>query len=130
MLNKSLLMGRFTKDPELRSTGQGTSVASFSLAVDRDFKGQNGERETDFINCVAWRQTAEFICNYFKKGSMAIVEGSLQTRPYEDAEGKKRSATEVIVNNIYFGESKKDEAPAPTITPENILSADDDSLPF
>ena len=128
MLNKIVLMGRFTKEPELRATGTGTSVTSFTIACDRDFKGQNGERETDFINCVAWRQTAEFICNYFKKGSMAIVEGSLQTRPYEDAEGKKRTATEVVVNNIYFGESKKEEAP--TITPDNVLMADDDFLPF
>ena len=128
MLNKIVLMGRFTKEPELRATGTGTSVTSFTIACDRDFKGQNGERETDFINCVAWRQTAEFICNYFKKGSMAIVEGSLQTRPYEDAEGKKRTATEVVVNNIYFGESKKEEAP--TITPDNVLMADDSDLPF
>ena len=121
-------MGRFTKDAELRSTTSGTSVTSFSIAVDRDFKGQNGEREADFINCVAWKGTAEFICKYFKKGSLVVVEGRLETRPYDDAEGKKRTATEVIVNNIYFAESKREEAP--TITPENILSADDSDLPF
>lgn len=130
MLNKVVIMGRFTKDTELRSTGTGTSVTSFTLATDSDFKGQNGERETYFINCVAWRGTAEFICKYFKKGSLAIVEGNLQTRPYDDAEGKKRTATEVVVNNIYFAETKREEAPAPTITPDTIMSADDSDLPF
>lgn len=130
MLNKVVIMGRFTKDAELRSTGTGTSVTSFTLATDSDFKGQNGERETYFINCVAWRGTAEFICKYFKKGSLAVVEGRLETRPYDDAEGKKRTATEVVVNNIYFAETKREEAPAPTITPENILSADESDFPF
>lgn len=131
MLNKVVIMGRFTKDPELRSTGTSTSVTSFSVACDRDFKGQNGEREADFINCVAWKGTAEFISQYFKKGSMAVIEGRLQTRPYDDSEGKKRTATEVIVNNIYFAESKKEESTAiPNITPETVMSADDSDLPF
>ena len=131
MLNKVVLMGRFAKDPELRSTGTSTSVTSFSVACDRDFKGQNGEREADFINCVAWKGTAEFISQYFKKGSMAVIEGRLQTRPYEDADGKKRTATEVIVNNIYFAESKKEESTyIPNITPETVMSADDSDLPF
>lgn len=131
MLNKVVIMGRFTKDPELRSTGTSTSVTSFSVACDRDFKGQNGEREADFINCVAWKGTAEFISQYFKKGSMAVIEGRLQTRPYDDSEGKKRTATEVIVNNIYFAESKKEESTyIPNITPETVMSADDGDLPF
>lgn len=130
MLNKVIIMGRLTKDPELRSTTLGTSVVSFSIACDRDFKGQNGEREADFINCVAWRNTAEFISKYFRKGSMAIIEGSLQTRPYEDTEGKKRTATEVIVNNIYFGESKKDTSAPVDYTPPASSFEDDDDLPF
>lgn len=108
MLNKVILQGRFTRDPELRSTPQGVSTCSFSLAVDRDFVREGEERKADFPNCVAWRSTAEFISKYFRKGSMAIVEGSLQTRQYEDADGKKRTATEVLVSNIYFGESKKE----------------------
>ena len=131
MLNKIVLMGRFTKDAELRSTTSGTSVTSFSLAVDRDFKGQNGERETDFINCVAWKNTAEFVCRYFKKGSMAVVEGRLETRPYDDAEGKKRTATEVVVNNIYFGESKKDASePTTDFEPVPSFGGEDEDVPF
>lgn len=133
MLNKVILMGRFTKDPELRATGMGTSVASFTLAVDRDFKGQNGKRETDFINCVAWKGTAEFISRYFKKGSMAALEGSLQIRPYEDKDGKKRTAAEVVVNNIYFGESKSNAAfnePVSDIPPASSFGDDDEDLPF
>lgn len=132
MLNKVVLMGRFTKDPELRATGTGTSVVSFTLAVDRDFKGQNGERETDFINCVAWKGTAEFISRYFKKGSMAALEGSLQIRPYEDKDEKKRTAAEVVVNNIYFGESKSNAAfnePVSDVPPASS-SGDDEDLPF
>jgi single-strand DNA-binding protein len=128
MLNKVVLMGRFTKDPELRSTGQGTSVASFFLAVDRDFKGKNGERETDFIPCVAWKGKAEFISKYFCKGSMAVVEGSIQTRSWDKPDGGKGYATEVIVSNIYFGESKRDNSPA-TETPEASNYGYDDDLP-
>lgn len=112
MLNKTIQMGRFTRDPELRSTPQGESVVSFSLAVDRDYTEKDGTRKTDFPNFVAWKGTAEFISKYFRKGSMAIVEGRLQTRTWDDSDGKKRQATEVVVNNIYFGESKKDNAPA------------------
>ena len=132
MLNKAILMGRFTRDPELRSTGTGKSVVSFALAVDRDFKGANNERETDFINCVAWGKTAEFISKYFKKGSMAALEGSIQTRSWDNNEGKKSYATEVIVNNIYFGESKRDaeiNEPVPNIPPASSFG-DDDDLPF
>lgn len=130
MLNTIVIMGRLTRDPELRATPQGVSVASFSLAVDRDFKGQNGERETDFIPCVAWKGKAEFISRYFKKGSMAVIEGRLQIRPYEDADGKKRTAAEVIVNNIYFGESKKDAEGPATETPDVSNYGDDEDLPF
>ena len=128
MLNKVILMGRLTKDPELRSSRQGTSVASFSLACDRDFKGQNGERETDFINCVAWKGTAEFISNYFRKGSLAVVEGSIQTRSWDKPDGGKGYATEVIVNNIYFAESKREaEINEPDVP---LVIGDDDDLPF
>lgn len=130
MLNKVVLMGRFTKDPELRSTPQGESVVSFSVAVDRDYTEQDGTRKADFINCVAWKKTAEFISQYFNKGSMAVIDGRLQTRSWEGTDGKKGFATEVIVNNIYFGESKKEEAEKPIITPDNILTADDGDLPF
>lgn len=129
MLNKIVLMGRFTKDAELRSTASGKSVASFTLAVDRDFK-PNGEKETDFINCVAWGSTAEFVSKYFNKGSMAAVEGRLQIRPYETENGK-RTAAEVVINNIYFGESKKDTAESTEIAPPPVSSfGDDDDLPF
>lgn len=108
MLNKVILMGRFTRDPELRSTPQGISTCAFSVAVDRNFVRPGEERKADFINCVAWRQTAEFISKYFKKGSMVALEGSIQTRSWDDQEGKKRYATEVIVNQVYFAESKRD----------------------
>lgn len=109
MLNKIILMGRLTRDPELRKTQSGTSVASFSLAVDRDFKGQNGEKETDFIDIVAWRHTADFVSKYFTKGRMAVVEGRLQIRDWEDRDGNKRRSAEVIAENVYFGDSKKDD---------------------
>ena len=108
MLNKVILMGRFTRDPELRSTPQGISTCSFSIAVDRNFVRQGEERKADFINCVAWRQTAEFISKYFKKGSMVALEGSIQTRSWDDQDGKKRYATDVVVNQVYFAESKRD----------------------
>ena len=108
MLNKVILMGRFTRDPELRSTPQGISTCSFSIAVDRNFVRQGEERKADFINCVAWRQTAEFISKYFKKGSMVALEGSIQTRSWDDQDGKKRYATDVVVSQEYFAESKRD----------------------
>ena len=107
MLNKVILIGRFTRDPELRSTPQGTSTCSFSLAVDRNYQSAGGERQADFINCVAWRQTAEFISKYFQKGNMVCVEGSIQTRSWKDNEGNNRYATEVVVDRSYFVESKK-----------------------
>jgi single-strand DNA-binding protein len=108
MLNKIFLMGRLTRDPELRRTQSGTAVTSFSLAVDRDFKSQSGEKETDFIDVVAWRQTAEFVSKYFTKGRMAVVEGRLQLRDWTDREGGKRRSAEVIADNVYFGDSKRD----------------------
>jgi single-strand DNA-binding protein len=109
MLNRIILMGRLTRDPELRHTQTGTAVASFSLAVDRDFKDRNsGERATDFIDIVAWRATAEFVSRYFTKGRMAVVEGRLQIRDWTDKEGGKRRSAEVIADNVYFGDSKRD----------------------
>ena len=108
MLNKIILMGRLTRDPELRRTGTGTAVTSFSLAVDRDFKSQSGEMETDFIDIVAWRSTAEFVSKYFTKGRMAVVEGRLQIRDWTDKDGGKRRSAEVVADNVYFGDSKRD----------------------
>lgn len=106
MLNKVVLMGRLTKDPELRRTGNGTAVTSFSLAVDRDFKSQSGEKETDWIDCVAWRGTAETVCKYFTKGRMMVVVGRLQIRDWTDKDGGKRRSAEVIAESVYFGDSK------------------------
>ena len=108
MLNRIILMGRLTRDPELRRTGSGTAVTSFSLAVDRDFKSQSGEKETDFIDIVAWRSTAEFVSKYFTKGRMAVVEGRLQIRDWTDRDGGKRRSAEVVADNVYFGDSKRD----------------------
>ena len=109
MLNKIFIMGRLTRDPELRRTQTGTPVASFSLAVDRDFKDKStGERATDFIDVVAWRQTGEFVSRYFTKGRMAVVEGRLQIRDWTDKEGNKRRSAEVVADQVYFGDSKRD----------------------
>lgn len=110
MLNKIFLMGRLTRDPEMRHTNGGTPVTSFALAVDRDFKNQSGEKETDFIDVVTWRNTAEFVSKYFSKGRMAVVEGRLQVRDWTDKDGNKRKSAEVIADNVYFGDSKKDES--------------------
>ena len=107
MLNKIILMGRLTRDPELRRIQSGTAVASFTLAVDRDYKPQDGELETDFIDIVAWRGTGEFVSKYFSKGRMAVVEGRLQVRDWKDKDGAKRRSTEVVADNVYFGDSKK-----------------------
>ena len=109
MLNHIVIMGRLTRDPELRRTGSGVAVASFSLAVDRDFAPKDGgERETDFIDCVAWRQTGEFVSKYFTKGRMAVVSGRLQIRSWTDKDGNKRRSAEVVADNVYFGDSKRD----------------------
>ena len=111
MLNRIIIMGRLTRDPELRRTQNGTAVTSFTLAVDRGFEdGETGETACDFIDCVAWRSTAEFVNNYFTKGRMAIVEGKLQIRPWKDKDGNNRRSAEVIVDTMYFGDSKRDSA--------------------
>ena len=108
MLNHITIMGRLTRDPELRRTGTGTAVASFTVAVDRDFGGRDGgEKETDFIDCVAWRQTGEFVSKYFTKGSMIVVSGRLQIRSWTDKDGNKRRTAEVVADNVYFGESRR-----------------------
>lgn len=141
MLNKIFLQGRLCKDPELRRTQSGTAVASFALAVDRDFKDRTtGEKAADFIDIVAWRQTAEFVARYFTKGRLAVVEGRLQTRSYEDKNGGKRKAVEVVADNVYFADSRKDgdSSPppaayeAPTSKPGEFteLADDDGELPF
>ena len=134
MLNRIIVMGRMTRDPELRRTNSGTAVASFSLAVDRDFKSQSGEKETDFIDVVAWRNTAEFVSKYFSKGRMAVVEGRLQLRDWTDKEGNKRRTAEIVADSVYFGDSKRDGgdnpgyAPAPSGDFSEI--EDDGNLPF
>ena len=110
MLNKILIMGRLTRDPELRRTGSGTAVTSFSLACDRDFKSQSGEKETDFIEVVAWKNTAEFVSKYFSKGRMAVVDGRLQIRDWTDKAGNKRTTAEVVADNVYFADSKRSES--------------------
>ena len=107
MLNNCIIMGRMTRDPELRRTGSGTAVCSFTIAVDRDTKGESGERETDFVDCVAWKGTAELVCKHFGKGSMAIVTGRLQMRNWTDKDGNKRRTAEIIASSVYFGEAKK-----------------------
>ena len=118
MLNHIVVMGRLTHDPELRKTASGVSVASFSVAVDRDFSQQDGKKETDFLDVVAWRNTAEFAAKYFTKGRMAVISGRLQIRNWEDKDGNKRRTAEILAENIYFGDSKKEDdggsASAPT----------------
>ena len=109
MLNHSVIMGRLVRDPELRRTGSGVAVASFRVAVDRDFAPKDGgERKADFIDCVAWRQTGEFISKYFAKGRMIVVDGRLEMRDWTDKDGNKRTSAEIVVANAYFGDSKRD----------------------
>ena len=140
-LNIIVLQGRLVRDPEMRSTQSGVAVASFTLAVDRDFGGRDGgEKQTDFIDCTAWRHTAEFVSKYFSKGRMAVVSGRLQIDNYTDNDGNKRKAAKVIADNIYFGDSKKDgtaggqndEAASFTPAPSGFVTVDVDSgeLPF
>lgn len=142
MLNKIFIMGRLVADPELRHTQSGTAVASLRLAVDRDFKDKDtGERKADFINVVAWRSTAEFVSRYFNKGRMAIVEGRLQMRDWTDKDGNKRTTAEVVADNVYFADSKRDmhqpegSAPESSLPPAKSggfeeISEDDSELPF
>lgn len=130
MLNKIIIMGRLTRDPELRHTQSDTAVTSFTLAVDRDFKGEDGKRATDFIDIVAWRAVAEFVAKYFTKGRMAIVEGRLQLRDWKDKDGNARRSAEVIADNVYFGDSKRDSGAAEdslgNVAPEEL----EDDLPL
>lgn len=128
MLNHIVLMGRLTRDPELRRTGSGTAVASFSLAVERDYAPQGQDRETDFIDVVAWRSTAEFVDKYFTKGQMAVVSGRLQIRSWTDKEGNKRRTAEVVADNVYFGEPKRDGQPekASAAPPQDFALLEDD----
>ena len=130
MLNSVIIMGRLTRDPEIRHTQNGTAVASLTLACDRDFKPKNGEKETDFIDVVVWGKTAEFAANYFTKGRMAIVEGRLQVRGWQDKDGNKRKSTEVVADRMYFGDSKQDgkKQTAPSDDFEEI--EDDGDIPF
>lgn len=121
MLNHVVLQGRLCADPEIRTTQGGSSVATFTLAVDRDYKGKDGQRDADFLTCVAWKAIAEHIVRWFTKGQMALVEGQIQTRSYTDKEGKKRTSTEIVVSGIHFCGPKKQEA-------EEDL--DDGTLPF
>lgn len=123
MLNKVVIMGRFTRDPEMRFTSTQKPVTSFTLAVDRDGK-DNG---TDFIDCVAWNSTAEFVNKYFSKGRMAVVSGALQIRDWTDKDGNKRRSAEVVVRDVYFGDSKKD---VPSVGEYAPISGDDEALPF
>ena len=129
MLNRCIIMGRLTRDPELRHTQAGKDVTSVTLAVDRDFKGQNGEKETDFIDIVAWGNTAEFLCNYFSKGRMAVAEGRLQIRDWTDKDGGKRRSAEIVAERVYFADSKRDQEAAATQAFEE-LDEDDGELPF
>ena len=146
MLNHITIMGRLVRDPELRRTGSGVAVASFCVAVDRDFAPKDGgERKADFINCVAWRQTGEFVSKYFTKGRMAVVSGRLQIRSWTDKDGNKRRTAEVVADNVYFGDSKRDgDSVAPMAAPADfagyapsapasdfaMLVGDDAQLPF
>ena len=131
MLNEIILMGRLTRDPELRHTQSGTKVASFALAVDRDYKDANGEKETDFIDIVAWRATAEFVSKYFTKGRMAVVKGRLQIRDWTDKDGGKRRSAEVVAENVYFADSRKADA-APQATDPDWMHGNEDGgeLPY
>ncbi|MBQ3054108.1 MAG: single-stranded DNA-binding protein [Clostridia bacterium] len=129
MLNKVILMGRLTRDPELRSTPNGVSVASFTLAVDRDFAKQGEERKTDFINIVAWRNTADFVSKYFTKGQLVAVSGKLQVRSWDDAQsGQKRYATDVVADEVFFAESKKNSSSAPAGEMEGLVPPPDTSF--
>lgn len=131
MLNSVALQGRLVADPELRHTQQGTPVASFRLAVERDYKNQSGGKDVDFINCVAWRGTAEFMTKYFSKGRMALVEGRLQMREYTDRDGNRRYTTEIVVGSLYFCDTKRDFVPAaPSNTGWSELNEDDGRAPF
>ena len=128
MLNHIVLMGRLTADPELKRTPNNVAVTTFTLAVERDFKTQDGSKETDFFNIVAWRNLAEFVSKYFSKGRMAAVEGRLQTRKYQDKDGNSRTVTEILADNVYFGDSKNSTSNEPVFA--EMDEDDSDGLPF
>ena len=141
MLNRVIIMGRLGRNPELKTTQSGVSFVNFSIACDRDYKPETGDRETDWINITAWRGTAEFVSKYFQKGRMAIVEGRLQTREWTDKDGNKRVAVEILADHVYFGDSKRDGAssggldvpdsfPSPTGGDFKEIDEDDGDLPF
>lgn len=139
MLNNAIIQGRFVSTPELRKTANGTAVTKFTLAVPRDYKGKNGQEITDFIDCVAWRQTAEFAAKYFEKGALAVVRGAIEVRNYEDKDGNKRTAVEINADSVYFCERKKRGAEAAPDTAGETPSFEDgirdisdneDDLPF
>lgn len=130
MLNHIVLMGRLTRDPELRRTGTGTAVASLTVAVDRDFAAAGAERETDFFDVVAWRNTAEFVGKYFSKGDMIAVSGRLQIRPWTDKDGNKRRSTEIIAESVYFGGTKKSGSDNGAAQDFEQIGDPDDDLPF
>lgn len=134
MLNRIIVMGRLTRDPELRRTNSGKAVASFTVAVDRNSKSQSGEKETDFIDVVVWRNTAEFVSKYFTKGRMIVVEGRMQLRDWMDKDGGKRRSAEIVADSVYFGDSKRDGGDNPGYAPApsgafTEVEADGD-LPF
>lgn len=131
MLNHIVLMGRLTKDPELRRTGSGIAVTSFTLAVDRDFKSQDGQKHTDFIDVTCWRNTAEFAAKYFAKGRAAVVSGRLENRKWQDKNGNNRYSAEVVADNVYFADSKRDGGEFQVIENDDANPfEDDDDLPF
>lgn len=136
-MNKAIIMGNLVRDPEMRTTQSQVPVCTFTVAVERRFKDQAGNRAADFINCVAWRLQAEFVTKYFHKGSRIVVVGSIQTRAYDDRDGNRRTATEIVVDEIYFGEKKAssgghEQAPQPTDSDAGFFQAPDEdtSLPF
>ncbi len=131
MLNNVIIMGRLTRDPELRRTQSGTAVTSFTMAVDRDFKSQSGEKETDFIDVVAWRNTGEFAAKYLAKGRMAAVEGRIQVRDWQDKDGNRRKSVEVVADNVYFADSKRDSKPQESRDDQEFDEIEDDGdFPF
>ena len=139
MLNLVALMGRLTRDPEPKTTSSGVSVTSFTLAVERDYVKQGEERQTDFIDVVAWRNTADFVCKYFRKGQLVAVQGAIQTRSYTDKEGHTRKAVEVVASNVHFAEGKKEQSkqtpPSPSASNQAHMEyakvpTPDDDLPF
>ena len=131
MLNSVIIMGRLTRDPELRRTQGGTAVTSFTMAVDRDFKSQSGEKETDFIDVVGWRNTGEFAAKYLAKGLMAAVEGRIQVRDWQDKDGNRRKSVEVVADNVYFADSKRDSKPQESRDDQEFDEIEDDGdFPF